>query len=100
MTANTAHIDAMIGSAEPAAPQVSKFAPKVGGAASTACPYCGRPDTEPFQVLSRHRTSSGLTVWTRCQCGSLQVRERDAAGERIAARSRPRGSQRTTAARR
>jgi hypothetical protein len=62
----------------------------VDAGAITACPYCGRPDAEPFQVLSRHRTSAGLTVWTRCQCGSLQVRVRDAAGERIAARGRPR----------
>ena len=82
MTADTAHIDATISPAESAAPEA-------GSAAITLCPYCGRPDAEPFRVLSRHRTSAGQTLWTRCTCGSLQVRERDAAGERIAARSRP-----------
>jgi hypothetical protein len=89
MTANTAHIDATIGSAESAAPQVSSFVPEAGSATITACPYCGHPDAEPFQVLSRHRTTAGLTVWTRCRCGSLQIRVRDAAGERIDARGRP-----------
>jgi len=78
----TAHIDATIRSTDFAAPQASS-------AAMTLCPYCGRSDTGPFQVLSRHRTCTGETVWTRCACGSLQMRVRDAAGERIAARGRP-----------
>jgi hypothetical protein len=90
MTAETAaHIDATISPAESAAPPASSAAPEAGRAAITLCPYCGRPDAEPFQVVSRHRTSAGQTVWTRCQCGSLQMRVRDAAGERITARSHP-----------
>ncbi|HEX6449054.1 MAG TPA: hypothetical protein VF060_06305 [Trebonia sp.] len=61
--------------------------PLARGTAVTRCPYCGRPDTQPFQVLSRHATADGQTVWTRCECGSLQWRVRDAAGERIVTRS-------------
>lgn len=53
------------------------------------CPHCGWPDAQPFQLVSRHRTHAGETVWTRCSCGSLQVRVRDANGTRITARSRP-----------
>ena len=82
MTAHIADIEATISSAEFAAHPA-------GSAAITLCPYCGYPDAEPFQVLSRHRTSAGQTLWTRCKCGSLQVRVRDAAGEQITARSRP-----------
>lgn len=54
------------------------------------CPHCGRPDdAEPFQVVSRHGTGDGRTVWTRCGCGSLQVRVVDGGGSRIVSRSRP-----------
>ncbi len=54
------------------------------------CPHCGWPDdAEPFQVVSRHETAAGRTVWTRCGCGSLQVRVIDADGIRIVSRSRP-----------
>lgn len=57
-----------------------------------ACPHCGWPDrTEPFQVLSRHTTAAGVTMWTRCGCGSLQTRVVDAVGMRIVSRSRPAG---------
>jgi hypothetical protein len=53
-----------------------------------ACPYCGWPDrAEPFQVVSRHGTAEGHTVWTRCGCGSLQVRVVDARGMRVLSRS-------------
>ena len=89
MTANTTALIDTTSSMESLAPQAGSAAPEAASAATTLCPYCGRPDAEPFQVLSRHRTSAGQTVWARCQCGSLQTRERDAAGERIAARSRP-----------
>ncbi|MDQ0952756.1 hypothetical protein QFZ24_006679 [Streptomyces phaeochromogenes] len=55
-----------------------------------ACPYCGWPDrAEPFQVVSRHGTAAGHTVWTRCGCGSLQMRVVDARGMNIVSRSRP-----------
>jgi hypothetical protein len=54
------------------------------------CPHCGWPDdAEPFQLVSRHDTAAGRTVWTRCGCGSLQVRTVDAHGTRVVSRSRP-----------
>ncbi|WP_030674523.1 hypothetical protein [Streptomyces cellulosae] len=55
-----------------------------------ACPHCGWPDgAEPFHVVSRHGTAAGRTVWTRCGCGSLQVRIVDDRGTRVISRSRP-----------
>ncbi|WP_155056014.1 hypothetical protein [Streptomyces blattellae] len=60
------------------------------GTTGTLCPHCGWPDrAEPFQVVSRHTTAAGSTVWTRCGCGSLQVRVVDAGGLRVVSRSRP-----------
>jgi len=56
---------------------------------TTQCPYCGWPDTEPFEIVSRHQTPEGLTVWSRCGCGSLQVRVTDGVSARIVSRSRP-----------
>ncbi|MGP4003120.1 hypothetical protein [Streptomyces sp. 8N706] len=56
---------------------------------TSQCPHCSWPDAQPFQVVSRHRTAAGETVWTRCSCGSLQVRLLDAAGVRITSRGRP-----------
>ncbi|WCE01220.1 hypothetical protein PGH47_38400 [Streptomyces sp. HUAS 31] len=54
------------------------------------CPHCGWPDgAEPFRIISRHNTAAGSTMWTRCGCGSLQVRVVDARGMRIVSRSRP-----------
>lgn len=90
MPANPAPIGATISPAESAAPQATSATPEAASAAISLCPYCGRPDTEPFQVLSRHRTSTGQTAWARCTCGSLQMRVQEAAGEQIAARGRPR----------
>ncbi|MEU9186308.1 hypothetical protein AB0D14_17515 [Streptomyces sp. NPDC048484] len=59
-----------------------------GRPGSDACPHCGWPDrAEPFQVVSRHGTAGGHTVWTRCVCGSLQVRVVDACGMRVLSRS-------------
>ncbi|WP_329334740.1 hypothetical protein OG252_07830 [Streptomyces sp. NBC_01352] len=64
------------------------------------CPHCGWPDgAEPFQVVSRHRTAAGTTVWTRCGCGSLQVRVVDGRGTRIVSRSRPASAQSSSASR-
>jgi hypothetical protein len=53
------------------------------------CPHCGWPESEPFVEASRHRTAAGQTVWTRCVCGSLQMRVVTATGARVVARSRP-----------
>ncbi|WP_291419357.1 hypothetical protein [Actinophytocola sp.] len=55
----------------------------------TYCPHCGWPDAEPFQIVSRQHTTEGQTVWSRCTCGSLQVRVLDGACSRVVARSRP-----------
>lgn len=38
------------------------------------CQQCGWPDTEPYQTVSRHTTTEGLIVYTRCACGRLHVR--------------------------
>ncbi|GAA3494987.1 hypothetical protein GCM10019016_020870 [Streptomyces prasinosporus] len=62
------------------------------GTTGAVCPYCGWPDdAEPFQVVSRHGTAAGGTVWTRCGCGSLQARAVDGRGVRVVSRSRPAG---------
>ncbi|MFJ9537654.1 hypothetical protein ACIRPX_10405 [Streptomyces sp. NPDC101225] len=54
------------------------------------CPHCGWPDrAEPFQVVSGHSTAAGRTLWTRCGCGSLQVRVEDGRGMRVVSRSSP-----------
>ncbi|QXJ20350.1 hypothetical protein AGRA3207_001044 [Actinomadura graeca] len=38
------------------------------------CPRCGWPQTEVYEVLSRHLTSEGVVSYTRCACGEMQVR--------------------------
>ncbi|MGP3731798.1 hypothetical protein ACTWJ9_00860 [Streptomyces sp. GDS52] len=64
--------------------------PKSTGATGVVCPYCGWPDDgEPFRLVLRHTTAAGSTVWTRCGCGSLQVRVADDRGSRVVTRSRP-----------
>ena len=52
------------------------------------CTCCGAADPEDFQVLSRHRTAVGTTVWLRCSCTALQVRVVTGAGVQIVARGR------------
>ncbi|MET7640190.1 hypothetical protein [Streptomyces sp. NPDC005438] len=56
---------------------------------TSRCPHCGWPDAEPFQVVSRHHTGRGQTVWTRCGCGSLQIRSVDETGVRVLSRGAP-----------
>jgi len=53
------------------------------------CPHCGWPDDEPFEVVSKLVTIGALTVWTRCCCGSLQVRVGGAARLRVVSRGQP-----------
>ncbi|MGA4838925.1 hypothetical protein [Streptomyces sp. G45] len=55
----------------------------------SACPYCGWPDEKPARTLSRHRVGEGVTVWTRCACGSLQARQLTAGAEVITLRGPP-----------
>lgn len=35
------------------------------------CPDCGWDQRDPYEIVSRHRTSAGLIVYTRCACGRL-----------------------------
>ncbi|WP_320774583.1 hypothetical protein [Streptomyces sp. CRN 30] len=54
------------------------------------CPHCGWPDgAEPYQVVSRHPTATGHTLWSRCACGSLQMRVADERGTRVVSRGGP-----------
>lgn len=53
------------------------------------CPHCGWPDAEPLQVVSQHATTAGLTMWTRCLCGSLQARVVEAGRVMVVSRGRP-----------
>lgn len=49
-----------------------------------------RPTRHPaLQVLSRRRTAAGPTVWSRCACGSTQVREVEGFRTRLLSRGRP-----------
>jgi len=50
------------------------------------CPFCGWPEDE-YDVVSRHHTSEGQAIWTRCVCGSLQMRIIGVSGARVAASS-------------
>ena len=52
------------------------------------CIYCGADDEDMFDVISRHRTSVGTTVWLRCSCTALQVRVVSGAGTQLVARGR------------
>ncbi|UYQ63039.1 hypothetical protein [Streptomyces peucetius] len=56
------------------------------------CTYCGADGHTDFEVVSRHRTSAGTTVWVRCSCGALQVRVVNRAGAQIVARGRRAGT--------
>lgn len=38
---------------------------------SIECQYCRRPEPGTCQVVSRHTTSEGVVVYTRCACGTL-----------------------------
>lgn len=55
----------------------------------TDCPYCSRPSSAPVTVLSEHPTATGSTVWTRCPCGSLQVRVVDTGRVEVVLRRAP-----------
>jgi hypothetical protein len=46
------------------------------------CPQCGWPESVPYETVSRHLTSTGMIVYTRCVCGRLQVRSYQIAGRR------------------
>jgi hypothetical protein len=64
------------------------------------CPCCGWPDADPYEIVSRHETSEGTVVYTRCVCGRLQVRHGDAAAPVLSSRAGAVGSRARTVMRR
>jgi hypothetical protein len=40
---------------------------------SCYCPSCGWPTSEVYELVSRHQTSEGEVVYSRCPCGRLLV---------------------------
>lgn len=71
--------------------RTTEAAPGSAAVAEPLCTHCGTGDRDAFRTVSRHRTSTGTTVWLRCRCGSLQVRVVDRRGQaRTMARGRPR----------
>ncbi|MEV3938084.1 hypothetical protein AB0K52_19145 [Glycomyces sp. NPDC049804] len=43
-------------------------------AGAATCWACGWTDDGNEAVVSRHRTSEGEIVWTRCVCGAVRAR--------------------------
>jgi RNase P subunit RPR2 len=40
---------------------------------ASVCRRCDRPVDQSNELVSRHRTSEGTVVYTRCACGLLHV---------------------------
>ncbi|WP_285617750.1 hypothetical protein [Actinoallomurus iriomotensis] len=36
------------------------------------CHRCGSPQEPPYTVVSRHLTSEGVLLYTRCACGAVR----------------------------
>ena len=53
------------------------------------CPFGGWSDDEPVATVSVRPTPLGVTIWTRCNCGSLQTRVLRGTKAVVTARSRP-----------
>jgi len=51
-----------------------------GGNPDRVCPNCGWPESVLYNVVSRHLTSTGMIVYSRCVCGALQVRHLTTSG--------------------
>ncbi|MGH8791799.1 MAG: hypothetical protein ACRDXX_04040 [Stackebrandtia sp.] len=58
---------------------------------SSFCPHCGWMDAEVYEVISRRMTRDGGQLsWTRCACGSLQMRQQRRGGTPVVlTRGRP-----------
>lgn len=54
------------------------------------CQCCETLDRSDLKVLSLHRTSTGVMVWLRCVCGSLQALSVGPEGTEIVAFGSPR----------
>lgn len=39
----------------------------------SGCAQCGWPSDQPTEILSRHTTSEGVVVYSRCVCGALHM---------------------------
>jgi hypothetical protein len=52
-----------------------------GGIPVSDCPTCGWPESDVYEVLSRHFTSEGVVTYSRCVCGEIQVRLRPYASD-------------------
>lgn len=63
-----------------------------GDNASLTCQRCGWPESDPYEIVSRHYTSAGVIEYTRCACGLLQVRYRNAADAADSGRMMARGA--------
>jgi hypothetical protein len=40
----------------------------------TTCSVCGWTGDDREAIVSRHHTSEGVIVWTRCVCGTVRAR--------------------------
>ncbi|WP_167476987.1 MULTISPECIES: hypothetical protein [Nocardia] len=40
---------------------------------SEICTHCGQPIDRADRTMSRHRTSEGTVVYTRCACGGVHI---------------------------
>ncbi|GLY90153.1 hypothetical protein Airi02_080820 [Actinoallomurus iriomotensis] len=49
------------------------YSDRIGGIPVTECPVCAWPESEPYEVISRHATSEGLVTYSRCACGEVRV---------------------------
>lgn len=63
----------------------------IEAAAEILCQRCRLPLSESVEPLSRHRTSEGVIVYTRCACGLLGawLHRGDADAPLIVARAAP-----------
>lgn len=58
----------------PRPPGRSNGGRRSGTGETTTCPACGWTDDDGAAVVSRHHTSEGVVVWTRCVCGAVRAR--------------------------
>jgi hypothetical protein len=58
----------------PRPPGRSNGGRRSGPSETTTCSACGWTDDDGAAVVSRHHTSEGVVVWTRCVCGAVRAR--------------------------
>lgn len=52
---------------------VNGFDPQTEVMTEETCPSCGWPTAETYTIISRHATSEGVVVYSRCACGRLRA---------------------------